>query len=231
MIRFLSFDLWLTLIKSNPLFKKERADFIAERFNPKGYSSRKVFSIIQDIDRSCDCHNEISGKKMATELMYELILKELGFKSDSIDQQLLSEVKISVNELFYQYPPMMLNDQIIPMLIQLKREGYALNISSNTGFIEGVYLLKSKILWELFRLFDFAIFSDEIDASKPSPLFFEQVFKRIDGEKLEVLHIGDNFKADFLGAQGFGFNALLIENRDYTIEFIKKMIDEKNRRF
>ena len=90
---------------------------------------------------------------------------------------------------------------------------------------------------KLFKLigldsfFDFAVFSDEINASKPSPVFYENVFKRINGEKHEVIHIGDNYNADYIGAQNFGFNALLIDNREYSVELIKSKINEKNREF
>jgi putative hydrolase of the HAD superfamily len=190
-----------------------------------------IFAIIQNVDRASDRLNEISGKKLATELMYRTILKRLGYKSSLIDYNLLSEIKLQVNELYYEYQPMLLNDNIIKMLVQLKREGYSLNISSNTGFIEGAYLIKSSKLIELFGLFDFAVFSDEINASKPSSGFYENVFTRINGDKQEILHIGDNYRTDYLGALSFGFNALLIDNREYSIELIKKKIDEKNRGF
>jgi putative hydrolase of the HAD superfamily len=223
--------LWLTLIKSNPLFKLKRAELIARSYNPNGLSSSVIFDIVQNVDRASDRLNEISGKKLATEFMYRTILKRLGYKSGLIDYNLLSEIKLQVNELFNQYQPILLNGNILKMLVQLKSEGYSLNISSNTGFIEGACLINSAELLELFGLFDFAVFSDEINASKPSSGFYENVFARINGDKQEILHIGDNYRADFLGAQAFGFNALLIDNREYSIELIKRKINEKNRGF
>lgn len=229
MIRFISFDLWLTLIKSNPHFKQKRAEFIADKYNPNGLSAESVFNIIREIDRASDQLNETTGKKLATELMYSAILQQLGFTADSIHHNLLLEIKSNINDLFFQFQPMLLNENIINMLIQLKSDGYALNISSNTGFIEGSYMMKILKLMELDTYFDFAVFSDEINASKPSPVFYEHVFKSIKGEKHEVMHIGDNYNADFIGAQKFGFNALLIDNKEYSIELVKSKIDEKNR--
>jgi FMN phosphatase YigB (HAD superfamily) len=44
----------------------------------------------------------------------------------------------------------------------------------------------------------------------------------------EIMHIGDNHIADYIGATSFGFKALLIENHEYSIELIKRKIDEKN---
>lgn len=231
MVQHLSFDLWLTLIKSNPQFKQRRAEFIAERYNPLGLSSILVFNIIRNIDRACDQMNETSGKKVATEFMYSSILNELGYDALLINDNLLAEIKSHINELFYEYQPSLLNDDILKILTQFKSDGLSMNISSNTGFIEGYCLVKSSNLAELFSFFDFLVFSDEINASKPSSEFFENVFRQTNVKKKEIIHIGDNYSADYIGAKNFGFNALLIENSEYSIELIKREIDEKNRNF
>ena len=230
MIRFISFDLWLTLIKSNPDFKKKRAELIADKFNPGGLTLSSVFDIIQNIDRACDKMNERTGEKVATEFMYHKILERLGFNSDK-SQDLLLEIKLNVNKLFLEYKPLMLNDNIYTMLIQLKREGYLLNISSNTGFIEGACLMKLFEVIDIDSFFDFAVFSDEINASKPSPVFYEYVFNNINGKKNEVIHIGDNYLADYRGAMEFGFNALLIRDKEYSVELIENALNEKSRVF
>lgn len=231
MVQHLSFDLWLTLIKSNPQFKKRRAEFIAERYNPLGLSSILVFNIIRNIDRACDQMNEISGKKVATEFMYSSILSEIGYSAHMRNDNLLEELKSQINELFYQYQPLLLNDNIIKILTRFKKEGFSMNVSSNTGFIEGSCLKKASNLVELFSFFDFLVFSDEINASKPSAEFYEIVFRQTKFKKNEIIHIGDNYSADYIGAKNFGFNALLIENSEYSIELIKREIDEKNRNF
>lgn len=231
MVQHLSFDLWLTLIKSNPQFKQRRAEFIAERYNPLGLSSILVFNIIRNIDKACDRMNENSGKKVATEFMYSSILNELGYDALLINDNLLAEIKSHINELFYEYQPSLLNDDILKILTHFKSDGFSMNISSNTGFIEGYCLVKSSNLAELFRFFDFLVFSDEINASKPSSEFYEIVFRQTKFKKNEIIHIGDNYNADYIGAKNFGFNALLIENSEYSIELIKREIDEKNRNF
>lgn len=228
MIKHISFDLWLTLIKSNPLFKHKRADFFAKKYNPLGLSEDAVFNIIRRCDKASDRLNEFSGKKIETELMYKTILKRLGHKIDSIKSSELFEIKLAVNNLFYEHPPTLLNEQILNILKQLKHEGYSLNISSNTGFIEGIYLKQCIHLIDLFSHFDFLVFSDEINASKPSNRFFEEVFNQTKVKKQEILHIGDNRIADYEGAIFFGFQALLIDNHNYSINLIKEKINETN---
>ncbi len=227
MIKHISFDLWLTLIKSNPLFKIKRAEYIASSFNPLGLSEDTVSSIIRKCDKASDRLNEYTGQKISAELMYRSILKRMGH-SNLINSD-FKEMISYITELFHQYPPTPLNVQVINMLQQLKREGYSLNISSNTGFIEGNVLVECRNLSSIFDLFEFYLFSDEINASKPSALFFGEVLKHTNLKKNEILHIGDNKKADFEGATSFGFHALLIENKNYSIDIIKEKINETNR--
>lgn len=229
MIKHLSFDLWLTLIKSNPLFKQQRAELIAKQYNPANASVDAVFHIIQCIDRASDRWNEITGNKLPTERMYHAILKRLGYQTSFINNTLLTDIKQQVNELFYKYPPCLLNSNIHVMLAELKNEGYSMNISSNTGFIEGCYVQIVLSMLQIDQYFNFTIYSDQINASKPSSQFFEAVFARVKCKKHQVLHIGDNPKADVAGAKDFGFLALLIENRNYSLDFIRTCIDEKNR--
>ncbi len=194
-----------------------------------GLSSSVIFNIIQCIDRASDRLNEISGTKLPTLRMYHAILKRLGYRLTDITPALLNDIKHCVNNLFFQYPPCLLNNHIKEMLLTLKNEGYTMNISSNTGFIEGLYVQKVLASLGIDHCFNFTIYSDQINASKPSPRFFEAVHAQVGCEKLQVLHIGDNPKADVAGAKSFGFLALLIENPNYSIDFIRFHIDEKNR--
>lgn len=228
MIKHISFDLWLTLIKSHSEYKLQRADFFRKEFNPFGYSTQEVNEIIQTVDKVSDRSNEITGKKLHTELMFRRILLRLGYKRELINDDLLSEIKIICNELFLKYQPVLLSNSTYSMLEYLKLKGYNLNLSSNTGFIEGstvMLILKSLNIYEYF---DFFVYSDEINASKPSFEYFDNVYKKIEFQKSEVLHIGDNYKADYEGAIKFGFKAYHIKNKEYTINDITENIQKNN---
>lgn len=228
MIKHISFDLWLTLIKSHPEFKERRAKFLRKEYNPFGYSAKKIMEIVQSVDKVSDRLNEINGKKVPTEWMYRRILQKLGYDPNCITDDVYTEIKRKVNDLFMKYPPLFLNDSIQPMLHSLKEEGYSLNISSNTGYIEGTTIVATLKCLNIFEYFDFCIFSDEIRLSKPSQEFFEKVYERTGLEKLEVLHVGDNFKADFDGAVKYGFKACHINNQQYTINDIKRHLQKND---
>lgn len=224
MIRHISFDLWLTLIKSHPEFKEKRAAFLQREFNPGGFSVREIMEIVQNTDKVSDRLNEINGMKVPTDQMYRRILQQMGNEPQSVSLELLQQIKFKVHDLFMKFPPGFLNTDVLPMLHFLKNEGYTLNISSNTGFIEGSTITDTLQHLRISEYFVFCIFSDEIGASKPSIGFFDKVFEQVTVGRGEVLHIGDNYKADYEGALRYGFKALHINNQQYTINDIKRYL-------
>lgn len=228
MIKHISFDLWLTLIKSHPEFRMKRAEYFCKEFNPFGLSSNEVLEIVKSIDKACDRLNEIQGSKVPAVSMYNRILKKMGIDSHHITKELTEEIKSVIDKLFLELQPEFLNPTIMPMLTTLKDKGYTLNISSNTGFIECDIMVNTLKNMKIYEYFDFCIFSDEIAASKPSNSFYQHVYKESKLEKKEILHIGDNYKADYEGAIKFGFNALHITNSQYTINDITNYLQENN---
>lgn len=228
MIKHISFDLWLTLIQSHQDFKTKRAEYFADGFNPLNLSLREVFEIINNTDKACDRLNENSGAKVPAVYMYHIILKKLGFGSQNISVQVTQEIKSKIDKLFLKLQPRFLNPMIMSMLQKLKDEGYTLNISSNTGFIESDILVTTLKNMQIYDYFDFCIFSDAISYSKPSYQFFHHVYRNLNLEKSEILHIGDNYIADYEGAARFGFNALHITNSQYTINDITDYIHKNN---
>lgn len=220
-IKNISFDLWMTLIRSHPEFKLKRAELIADTFNIKNISPKEIDSFIRSVDNVFDRYNMISGKKLSANKMYQKLLEKLAPEETSVTLDIAISLRKEADDLFGQYQPVFLNENIPQILSQLKEEGYVLNLSSNTGFIEGETLRTTLANMGILQYFDFLIFSDEINASKPSSHFFQHVYDHINVPKNAVLHIGDNPKADYQGAKNFGFNALLITDPNYTINDIR----------
>lgn len=222
MIKHISFDLWLTLIKSHPQFKRKRAELIADKYNSKGFNLTQIENVIRCLDKKVDKYNETSGGKVPAREMYFRILKETCTENDDILHVQSELLERESNQLFEVYQPELLNENIIPVLEWLKDKNYTINLASNTGFIEADTLRVVLADIGLLPFFSFCIFSDEIKASKPSPVFFQEVHKKAAITKEKILHIGDNPLTDYKGAKDFGFEALLITEKDYTLNDIKK---------
>ena len=211
--KHVSFDLWLTLIKSDPEFKNKRNQLFKDFFEIP-INIDEVAIAIRHFDVFCNDTNQRTGLNFDTFEIYYLILDALKMDLDQISVQKLNNFYTECETLFLEYKPILIYENIESVLKQLKNADLSLNILSNTAFIKGRTLRKIINLYGLSSYFDFELYSDETGFSKPSSKMFDMVLiqaneiKKI--KKHEILHIGDNKIADFNGAINFGFNAQLI---------------------
>ena len=132
-----SFDLWLTLIKSNPDFKKQRALYFFKNYNSQKKTILEIETIFREVDLMCNSINEKTGKNLDSDEMYLRVLSQINNSNDfsSINfDDLYREIEI----IFFNYLPVLYNEETIITLDKLKNEsGSSFNILSNTAFIKG----------------------------------------------------------------------------------------------
>ena len=220
MIKHVSFDLWQTLIRPNPVFRVKRAEIIAGRYNLKNKTVAEIIQFIVEQDKLIERQNWTKDEKMPAIEMYKFVLQQMNAVSAESITEEAGFLLTASNKLFLEFPPEFLNPQIPDILYSLKNRGLTLSIGSNTGFVEGTVLRNLLEKSGILHYFSFFIFSDEINSSKPSARFFRQLWKKSAFPKSQILHIGDNNLADYQGAFDFGLNALLITNPNYTIDDI-----------
>jgi putative hydrolase of the HAD superfamily len=212
--KHLSFDLWLTLIKSNPEFKIKR-NLLFKDFFEVDCSIEKVTEVIRHYDVLCNNINEKSGLNIDTFEIYYLILNALNVNVDKIGIERLSQFYKEAEMLFMKFKPDLIYPRIQLLFKEIVEQEKTISILSNTAFIKGVTLRKLMWYYDLENYFSFQIYSDETGFSKPNREIFQLVHNEIKSfksiEKKEVIHIGDNKIADYDGAIKFGFDALLIK--------------------
>lgn len=209
-----SFDLWLTLIKSHPEFKTKRVELFTSFFDIDK-PVEEVAKTVRYYDDLCNTINEVTGGNIDTFEMYLLILGSLDVDVKQLDKEILNGFYLKSEELFLEYKPVVIFENIKDFFDQIKNQGKTVNILSNTGFIKGRTMRKFLIQEELDQYIDFHIYSDEINISKPNPLIFQEVKNNLKDQDLpmhRILHIGDNPVADFKGAKDFGFSAHLLKH-------------------
>ncbi len=209
-----SFDLWLTLIKSNPEFKNRR-NLLFKDFFEMDCSMDKLSEVVRYYDVLCNNINEKTGLNLDTFEIYYLILNALNVKIDAIETEKLTQFYDETELLFMNFRPDLIDPKIQLFFKKIVEQGKTINILSNTAFIKGVTLRKVLEHYELRPYFSFEIFSDEVGFSKPNPAIFQLVYDEIKNfkslEKKQVLHVGDNKIADYHGALNFGFDAFLLK--------------------
>lgn len=212
----ISFDLWLTLIKSNPEFKQKRNLLFKDYFKIDS-SITKVAEVVRYYDLLCNNVNEKTGLNFATNEIYYLILNSLEVDIGKIDLKSLENFYLETELLFMEFKPVLIYPKIELLFSELVEQQKSISILSNTGFISGGTLRKLLRYYDLDKFFSFQIYSDEVGMSKPNPRIFKIVYNEIclikEINRAEVLHIGDNMIADYNGAREFGFNSLLIKQQ------------------
>ncbi|MBP2618939.1 HAD family hydrolase [Chryseobacterium jejuense] len=209
-----SFDLWLTLIKSHPEFKTKRVELFSSFFNVDA-PIEVVARTVKYYDDLCNTINEVTGGNIDTFEIYLMILGALNIDVKLLNKEKLNEFYVKSEELFLEYKPVVIFENIHDFFDEIKNQGKTINILSNTGFIKGKTMRKFLIHENLDQYIDFHIYSDEINCSKPNPLIFQEVKNNLKDQDLplhQILHIGDNPVADYKGATDFGFSAYLLKH-------------------
>ncbi|MCC9018640.1 HAD family hydrolase [Flavobacterium lipolyticum] len=210
----ISFDLWLTLIKSNPEFKKKR-NLLFKNFFEVDCTIDKVNEVVRYYDVLCNNINEKTGLNIDTYEIYYLILSALEVDINKFETNKLSQFYEETDSLFMNYKPELIFPDTKKFFQEITNEDKTINILSNTAFIKGRTLRKLLAYYELTDFFKFQIYSDEVGFSKPNNEIFQLVFDEINAfkstVKKQILHVGDNSVADYNGAINFGFDAHLLK--------------------
>ncbi len=216
-----SFDLWLTLIKSNPLFKKQRSKYFHQHFNFQNISLEEVELKFRSVDVMCNAINERTGKNIDADEMYLMVISQINNNQVNLNDIDVDKLYNDMEALVFDYMPQVYDQETISLLANLKDSGATTNILSNTGFIKGVTLREVLRKLTLAQYFDFQLYSDEAGMSKPNPAFFELMIsqaKQLTPLNLQdIMHVGDNPVADVDGALRAGINATLINSNQVSI--------------
>ncbi|NLR67419.1 HAD family hydrolase [Chitinophaga varians] len=220
-----SFDLWLTLIRSNPSYKRERTKFFFDHFNPRQKSLEEVERIFRRIDLLANAINEKTGGNLDTDTLHLMVISEINdhqYDFGSID---LAALYNEMEALVFRHRPVVYCSATVDVLRTLhQRQDCTLSLLSNTAFIKGRTLRKILEELELGRYLHFQLYSDETGMSKPNPGMFRLMLDSIattrNGAAVlpqQIIHIGDNVKSDIRGATRAGIHSLLVNSNNQCI--------------
>lgn len=224
-LKHYSFDLWLTLIKSNPLFKRKRAEFFYLNYNYSKKSLEEIESIFKNIDSMCNLINQSTGKNIDSDEMYLMVLYQMNESLEQLEDFDSDNLYSRIEELIFQFHPLLFSSDTIKHLETIfNTQDTTLSILSNTAFIKGKTLRKVLDHLNLSNFFAFQIYSDEVGLSKPNKKIFELLLQSVKdlrkGEEIklvEIVHIGDNPCADIAGAERVGIQAVQINSNNLLI--------------
>lgn len=217
-IRAVTFDLWETLLFESDGASQRRADArsrnLAMALNNLDVQvsveqvseaiSKTVSSLLAlwDENRDMGCVEQV-----------RLIIKNVS--GDSLDlrrewtNELVSAYTLSVLEV-----PPYLNPDGRRVLEDLKKRRKLVGLICNTGLTPGTGLRKFLVDEGVAECFDLMLFSEEIGIRKPDPRIFHMAAQRLGVQPFEIVHVGDNLKADVWGAKNAGLKAIHFSSQE-----------------
>jgi putative hydrolase of the HAD superfamily len=213
-IQAVSFDLWGTLIKSNPEYRKKREKYI--RLHNGNVDTEHIIKAIKaDIDENV----EKFGLHYESIDVYRMIHMHCNVMGIT-PEQLQHECSL----MFVETPPVLI-DGVKEVLQKLNKAGIKIYLSSNTVLIDGKFL---RIVMEklgILPYFTATYFSNELGVSKPHTQFFQKVHMGAKQIKQNIIHVGDNELTDMVGSTTYGMNAYYLFNDRTVSDFYKELFD------
>lgn len=208
-VSHVSFDVWNTLVRSNPQYVAMRDASLVDIFGLDVAVVRKVY---QRIKQWVDVTAELTGNQATTTTQLHFLLgRELcrAASSSTSPLNLLRDVTGAITSAFEQHPPIVL--PCMRMIVdELHNMGITVSIGSNSNFLTGD-LMYGMLQREFDHSFAFGVFSDLAMVAKPSSVFFDAIHQQSPCVHREsILHIGDNHLCDVDGAAWAGMQSAWI---------------------
>lgn len=201
-LQAVSFDVWLTLIRSHPEFKAARAALFHGILTPDA-SLDDFAQALRASDRVADRESEETGDDVglgrrvsgALGLLHDGAAEVL----DDLPDDLVATLTARQHDLACTLPPRPLHPDV-PRLLSELAEYVPLAITSNTGMLPGSTMRELLDLAGVYAPFSVGTFSNEVGRAKPAPEIFTQTVADLGVPAAGIVHVGDNPRADVDGA-------------------------------
>ena len=216
-VKTISFDVWGTLVKPNPEYKKLRIDFL------KYYNAEEsnINSVLKHIKADVDKRAEKHGMQFNIQDLYSMILHSLNIEHKQLP---VNDFISFCNSCMINNPPILMSETI-NLLELLKAKDYRIMLASNNVFSSGKIMRTVLMKLGIFDYFHDCIFSDEVGFAKPHHEFFKQLHQKSHTLTEQILHTGDNTNTDMLGARSYGMKLHLCEKGYDSTESVNKLLE------
>jgi len=207
MIKAVLFDLGNTLVYSNAEDAFQR--ILAEQGFAKPIREVRNALIKGNREFDIDRHEGLSANEFYTQ--WNIVqLKHLGF--EGLEARKLAK---GINTQWWKFAKFHVYPQVKGTLQRLKRTGLKLGLITG-GFEEDIEMILPKT--GLDKFFDVKVGVNTTGKRKPHPKAFRYALKQLGVKPHEAIFVGDNFEADYMGAQKVGMMSVLIKRKSSGIQ-------------
>ena len=214
MMKAVFFDLYQTLVCYEPPREELQAKALEElgvEVKPEVLRRPLVIAdefIYQELARA-SLRQRSKEEQMKLWAQYEeILLREAGVKAD---KQLILGLLGKMQQFKMK---LVLFDDVMPALTNLKRRGLILGLISNID----------RDMTDTFNelglssLLQVMVTSQEVGFNKPQPQIFQEALKRAGVRAPEAIYIGDQYQIDVVGANRVGMKGILLDRGGYFSE-------------
>jgi putative hydrolase of the HAD superfamily len=217
MIQAVTFDFWDTIAiddsdelkrkaRSLPTKKSVKERLILDAFKKQGLKQKE--SEILDALNSSNKWFDVQWKKHArTPKVAERIQKVCEFANASFGHWAITVIE-GIEGLEVEVMPD-LAPGIEQALVNLKKNGIVLGVISDAIHTPGIGVRKILQSFGLLDYFKVFVFSDEVGASKPSPVVFNKAISDLGVDAQNAAHVGDRESNDVLGPKAVKMKSIL----------------------
>ena len=210
MIKAVFFDLYQTLIRYDPPREQLESKVLKEfGIDVAPETIRRALVIADEFIYREHARWSISKRpaeeKMAVYTQYQrILLTEAGVDAS---EQLVAGVLGKMQQSDFK---LVLFDDVIPALTQLKDRGVILGLISNVD--SDITPLCDKL--GLSSLLQIVVTSQDTGFNKPQPEIFQEALRQAGIKAPEAIYIGDQYQIDVIGAKEAGMKGVLLDRGD-----------------
>jgi len=201
-MKAVSFDLWFTLIWSDDNILEEYTSKRIEAIYTvlSKYGSKLSYEDVEKLyEYTAHFRMIIHPRKTIKYIIY-------GAGID-LDEDIIDKVWRAYEEATSHVKPYV-NDQAFDALDYIKGLGYKIGIITNTSLSEeGIWRILRNI--NLSKYIDIVLSSATEEVKKPFPEIFNRLSIKLGINKHDILHVGDKYIDDYIGAYLSGLEAAL----------------------
>jgi len=216
MIKAVFFDLYYTVVTYDPPREETEAQTLQEfgiEVKPEVFSRPLAVAddyIYQEMSRS-PISKRSREEQLALFVEYQrILLKEAGVAAD--EKLLLS----LVGKMQQADRKLVLYDDVLPTLTELKDKGLTLGLISNID--RDITPLMDEL--GLSALLQVVVTSQDAGVTKPHPEIFREASRRAGVKADEAVFVGDQYQIDVVGAEQAGMKGILLDRGGYFAEVI-----------
>ncbi len=215
MIKAISFDLYNTLVQFWPPLDeiqqaacRELGLNVSKSDITRGYAVADVYFNQENANEPLSLRSE--DRRLEFFARYEqIILENAGLTVTRDLAKQIWQMAMSVPKDFVAF------EDTIPALSTLQAQGYRLGVLSNLR--RDMDALCERL--GLAPYLDFCISPEDAGAEKPHAPMFLAALERAAATAKETVHVGDQYKADVLGARAVGIHGVLLDRGGWLTKF------------